>query len=206
MSYPYTPTAVSPRPTGPTGFGSSAPLPPPGAPIPLPPVPPRPGRSGSRRWPVVAGVIAACVAVLIAGVVGVYVGTVTTTKDQQAVQAAPPSPSSAPTPTAEQVRAATVDLCTRFAAGYRAMPSPQTSGFDVVPTANYIADALRDNSIADPAIRDAVAKSLQLLRDHAAALSREPSAGAIHIPPDFKAAPANAADQRSWDLCRAYEG
>ncbi|MGV7303124.1 hypothetical protein PJK45_24120 [Mycobacterium kansasii] len=142
----------------------------------------------------------------IAGIVGVYVGNRTATRDQPAIQAAPAAPASAPTPTAEQVRAATVDLCTRFAAGYRAMPSPQNTGFDVVPTANYIADALRDNPIADPSIRDAVTKSLALLRDHAAALSREPSAGAIHIPQDWKAAPANAADQQTWDLCRAYEG
>ncbi|MFV1501381.1 hypothetical protein [Mycobacterium kansasii] len=153
-----------------------------------------------------AAVIAACVAVFIAGIVGVYVGNRTATRDQPTVQAAPAASASAPTPTAEQVRAATVDLCTRFAAGYRAMPSPQNTSFDVVPSANYIADALRDNPVADPAIRDAVTKSLALLRDHAAALSREPSAGAIHIPQDFRAAPANAADQRTWDLCRAYDG
>lgn len=204
MTYPYTPTAVSPRPGDGTGFGASAP-PPFGAPIPLPPAPPRRGGSRSRRGLVIAGVIAACVAVFVSGIVGVYVGNRTATKDQPAVQAAPAAPS-APTPTAEQVRAATVDLCTRFAAGYRAMPSPQNSGFDVVPSANYIADALRDNPIADPGIRDAVTKSLAFLRDHAAALSREPSAGAIHTPQDFKAAPANAADQRTWDLCRAFEG
>lgn len=206
MSHPYTPTAVSPRPVGGMGYGGPVPPPLPGAPVPLPPVPPHGGRKDVRRGLVVAGVIAACVAVLVSGVVGVYVGNMTATKDQQASQAAPVPPPSAPAATADQVRAATVDLCSRFAAGYRAMPSPQNSGFDVVPTANYIADALRDNPIADPTIRDAVTKSLQFLHDHAAALSREPSAGAIHIPQDFRAAPANAADQRTWDLCRAYEG
>lgn len=205
MTYPYTPTAVSPRPADRTGFPVSAP-PPFGAPIPLPPAPDRREGQQSRRGPVVAAVIAACVAVFIAGIVGVYVGNRTATRDQPTVQAAPAASASAPTPTAEQVRAATVDLCTRFAAGYRAMPSPQNTSFDVVPSANYIADALRDNPVADPAIRDAVTKSLALLRDHAAALSREPSAGAIHIPQDFRAAPANAADQRTWDLCRAYDG
>lgn len=205
MSNPYTPTAVSPRPAGAMGFGTSAP-PPPGGPFPLPPAPPRRDDKRRRRGLVVAGVLGSCAAVLVAGVVGVYVGSVTATKDQAPAQVAPAAPTSAPTPTAEQVRAATVDLCTRFAAGYRAMPSPQNSGFDVVPTADYIADALRDNQIADPSIRAAVTKSLEFLRNHAAALSREPSAGAIRIPEDFRAAPANAADQRSWDLCRAYEG
>lgn len=206
MSHPYTPTVVDPRPAGGAGFGASVPPPLPGPPIPFPPTAPRPGRTDSRRGPVVAGVIAACVAVLVAGAVGVYIGSVTATKDQQASQAAPAPPPSAPAPTSDQVRAATVDLCTRFAAGYRAMPSPQHTSFDVVPTVNYIADALRDNPIADPSIRDAVTKSLALLRDQAAAYSREPSAGAIHVPQDWKAAPGNAADQRVWDLCRAYEG
>ncbi len=205
MPYRYTPTALSPRhPEVGMGFGGSVP-PPPGAPIPWPPPPARHDDRRSHRGLVVAGVLAACLSVLVAGIVGVYVGSLTATKDQQAVQAAPASPTSAP-PTAEQVRASTVDLCTRFAAGYRAMPSPQNRGFDVVPTANYIADALRDNPIADPSIRNAITKSLEFLRDQAAALSREPSAGAIHIPQDWKAAPANTADQRSWDLCRAYEG
>ena len=116
MSYPNPP---SPTPAG-GGFGASVPPPPPGAQIPLPPpAPPRRDRKGTGRGLAVAGVIAACVAVLVAGVVGVFVGNLTATKDQP-VQAAPASPTSAPTPTTEQVRAATVDLCTRFAAGYRA--------------------------------------------------------------------------------------
>lgn len=204
MAYPYTMTA---SPAGGMGVGALAPPRPPMAPVPLPPPPPsRRETNGVRRGLATAGVVGACIAVLVSGVVGVYVGTLTATKDQPAAQAVQAPPSSPPTPTAEQVRSATVDLCTRFAAGYRAMPSPQNSGFDVVPTTNYIADALRDNPIADPSIRDAVTKSLEFLRNHAAALSREPSAGAIHVPRDFKAAPANAADQRTWDLCRAYDG
>jgi hypothetical protein len=86
------------------------------------------------------------------------------------------------------------------------MPRPQNTGFDVVPTANYIADALRDNPAADTSIREAVTQSLKLLRAHVALASGEATAGAIQIPQGWTAEKANAADQQVWDLCRAYGG
>jgi hypothetical protein len=152
---------------------------------------------------IVAAAVGAFVAVLVVGLLGLYVGTRlmnNTAPQPQAPQA------SAPAPTADQVHAATVDLCTRFAAGYRAMPRPQNTGFDVIPTVNYIADALRDNSAADASIRDAVSQSLRLLRGHAMLASGEPDHGAIQNPVNWTVDAAAHADQRVWDLCRAYEG
>jgi hypothetical protein len=96
-------------------------------------------------------------------------------------------------------------LCTRFAAAYASIPTPQTRAADVVPAANYVADALRDNPVGDPGVRAAMIKSLQLMRDHGAALSREPSKGAVQPPTDWVAAAANAADDQVWARCNGYQ-
>lgn len=172
-----------------------------GGPASLPPPPQRRGDKRFRRGLSVAIVIAVCLAVVIVGGVGVYVGSRLTSSTSQRYEAQPVPVPSAPT---EQVRAATVDLCTRFAAGYRAMPAPQNTGFDLIPTINYIAHALRDDSIADVAISQAVAKSLLGLRDHAMLLSGEPDHGAIQNPVNWSVDAAAHADQHVWDLCRVY--
>lgn len=166
---------------------------PPGYP---PAQPPRKSKGG-----LITGVIVGAAAIaLTAGAIGGLIGNHMATAPTAAAPAAPPAP------TAEQVHVATVDLCTRFAAGYRAMPSPQNTGFDVLPTANFIADALRDNPAADSGIRGAAEKSLLLLRQHAESASGEPSRGAIQPATGWTADAANTADQRVWDLCRAYGG
>ncbi|MCP9276483.1 hypothetical protein [Mycolicibacterium arenosum] len=136
-----------------------------------------------------------------AGIGGVFVGSRLNTEpaDQQQTQASPPAPTDA------EVNAATVDLCTRFAAGYRAMPAPQNTGFDIVPTLDYIADALHDNPFADSRIREAVQDSLRLGRDQASNFSKEAARGAIQPATTWSVEAANKADQRVWDLCRAYE-
>lgn len=174
-----------------------------GGPASLPPPPQRRGDKRFRRGLSVAIVIAVCLAVVIVGGVGVYVGSRLTSSTSQRYEAQPVPVPSAPT---EQVRAATVDLCTRFAAGYRAMPAPQNTGFDVIPSLDYIADALSDNPSADNAIRNAVAESLRLARDQVSHLSNEAARGAIQPSMTWTPEMANQADQRVWDLCRAYGG
>ena len=161
-------------------------------PVPLPPSPPH------RRWRTVATVGATAVCIFAAGVGGVMVGAHFNNARPET------SKPVAVAPTADQVRVATVDLCTRFAAGYRAMPKPPTSGADVIPTLSYITAALVDNPAADSQIRAAVAESLRVGRDQAAWLSHEPARGAIRPPTDWEGLEANAADQRVWNLCRAY--
>lgn len=195
MTDQYTyPTHVATRPAAPGG--QMPPLPP--LPQAYPLQQPRKGKGGL----ITAAIVGAAAIALTAGGIGGLIGNHIATGS--APQSAPQAAATPPAPTTEQVHAATVDLCTRFAAGYKAMPSPQNSGFDVLPTANYISDALRDNPAADTDVRSAVTKSLTLLRAHVAVAGGERSQGAIQTPTNWTAAAANDADQRVWDLCRAY--
>lgn len=115
----------------------------------------------------------------------------------------PPAPAATAEPSAAEVRAQTIDLCTRFAAAYAAIPAPQTTSADMIPATNYVSEALRDNVDADPKVREAVEESLRLMRQHSAALSHEQVRGAVQPPNGFNAAPANQADDRVWDACYA---
>jgi hypothetical protein len=159
-------------------------------------------RDGSRIGAVVAAVavLAALFGAALGGLGGVLVGA-------HLSHPTPPSgPPPAPTPTADQVRNQTVDLCTRFATGMRAMPIPQNTSSDVVPMVNYLTTAVADNPAADSEIRAGVIEELRLQRDHASALSREATAGAIQPTQGWTAAPANDVSQRVFDHCRAYQG
>lgn len=151
--------------------------------------------AGKRRTIRIAAFLAAAFGLgLAGGLVGAHISP----------PPAPPAPVTAAEPSADEVRAQTIDLCTRFAAAYAAIPAPQTASADMIPATNYVADALRDNVNADPAVREAVLDSLRLMREHSAALSHEPARGAVQPPNGFRAAPANAADDRVWDRCYAY--
>lgn len=190
MSAPWQPTHPAPPAYGPAGG----------------PAAPQYSRGGNvaRRAGMVAGV---AVLVFVAGLAGVIVGAqIPPSPTASPPAAAPPSgpPPAAPDP--NQVRAQTIDLCTRFAAAYSSYPSPQKSAADVVPTANYISDALRDNQIADPGVRSAMTESLRQFRDHAAGFSREPAKGAVQPPTGWTAAAANAADEAVWSACTGYQG
>lgn len=192
MTNPYAPPSAFPQ-------GTSSPSPQ-IAPAPSPPSPVRTGRRVGWWAAAIAVVL-----VLVAGAAALGVGVGMKIADDRNVPAAAPSPP--PAPTAEQVRAATVDLCTRFVAAYEPIPTPQKTGYDLLPAINYIVDALRDNPDAEGSIRSAVADDVRLMREHAAALTRRPPDGAIRPPPTpWKADDANAADQRVWDLCRGYHG
>lgn len=171
-------------------------------PYPMPPAPPQPQPAVRRSSGVArAATIAALVACVFgAGVGGVAVGVHLAPRPTTAT---PPPATSPPPP--EVVRAQTIDLCTRWAAAYAAIPTPQTRAADVVPAANYVADALRDNPAADPGVRATMLKSLQLMRDQGAALSREPAKGAVQPPAGWTAAAANAADDQVWAACNGYQ-
>lgn len=173
----------------------------PGLPAPPQALPSGHPGTGRRRAGLVATVI---VSILGAGLAGVLVGTQTGSTSTPTPAAAPdPAP---PSPTTDQIRAQTIDLCTRFAAGYAMLPSPPRTAADIGPAANYIADALRDNASADPTIRTAIAESLRLYRDRAAMVSREPARGAVQPPTNWNADTANAADNRVWSACDSYQG
>lgn len=166
------------------------------------PPPPLPNRGPSRGGLITAAIVGAAAIALTAGGIGGLIGN-----HMASGSAAQPSPPYTPppaAPSAEQVRAATVDLCTRFAAANRAMPVPQNNGFDVIPSYNYLSEALQENPAADGAIRSAVTDSLRLARDQIAHFSHEPASGAIQPSTTWSAAVATAASQKVWDLCSTY--
>ena len=168
--------------------------------------PPIPAAGGHQMPPRTRVVLVAAAAVIAAafgaGVAGVIVGT-----HVASPRMSPTAPAVGPaTASPDEIRAETVDLCTRFATGIRAMPSPQKSALDVIPTIDYIAAALSDNLNANEEIRAAVVEDLRLARTQAAALSGEPPAGAIQPSGGWTAAAGNDADERVFKLCRAYQG
>src|SRR5277367_2977545 len=71
--------------------------------------------------------IGACASVFTAGALGVVVGS------HMANTPKPTATSTVPPPSAALIQAQTVDLCTRFAAAYAAVPVPQNDAADVVP-------------------------------------------------------------------------
>jgi hypothetical protein len=180
----------------------------PGGPGAMPPAPPTPQmpqfypapaprkRTGGLIAAVLGGaVVVALTAGAVGGFIGNHLASSTSAQSPQPVMALP---------TAEETHVATVDLCTRFAAGYHAIPDAQNSAADVIPSLTYITQALNDDQAADSTIRNAIAESLKLARDQASKLTKEPARGAIQPATTWTVQAANTADQRVWDLCRAY--
>lgn len=193
MSAPWQPPTYPP---GPPGYGPAST---PGA------VQDSRGNA-ARRAGMVAGV---AVLVFVAGLVGGIVGAQITSSPAASppTAAAPPSGPPPATPDPNQVRAQTIDLCTRFAAGYAMLPTPPKTAADIGPAADYIADALRDNGFAEPAIRTTVSDSLRLYHERAAMLSKAPAQGAVQAPSgSWSPAAADAADDAVWSACHGYQG
>lgn len=193
MTDQYTyPAQVATRPSAPGSY--MPPLPP--LPQAYPPPQPRKGKGGL----ITAAIVGAAAIALTAGGIGGLVGNHIAAGS--AAQSSPPAAASAPT--AEQVHAATVDLCTQYVAADRARPVPQNNGRDTIPSYLYVSEALRADLAADPAIRAAVTKALRLQQDQIAYFSHEPAAGAIQPPVTWSPEEATAASQKVWDLCKVY--
>jgi len=193
MTDQYTyPAQVAARPSAPGSY--MPPLPP--LPQAYPPPQPRKGKGGLITAAIVGAVAIALTAGGIGGLVGNHIA------GGSAAQSAPPAAASAPT--AEQVHAATIDLCTRYVAADRSLPNPQNNGRDVIPSYLYVVKALQDTPEADGAIRDAVVKVLKFEQDQIAHFSHEPAAGAIQPPVTWSPEDATAASQKVWDLCKVY--
>jgi hypothetical protein len=188
------PTHLPPQQSAPGGHMRPL-LPPPQS------YPSQPSRS-FKGGLIAAAIVGAAAIALTAGGIGRLIGNHILTGS--AAQYSPQPVTAPPASTAEQVHAATVDLCTRFAAGYHAMPSAQNTAADVIPSLTYITQALNDDLAADGTIRNALTESLKLARDQASKLTNEPARGAIQPSTSWTAAAANAADQKVWDLCRAF--
>lgn len=194
MTDQYTyPAHVATRPSAPGSY-----MPPPLPPLPqaYPPPQPRKGKGGL----IAAAIVGAAAIALTAGGIGGLVGN--HMAGGSAAQSSPPAAASAPT--AEQVHAATVDLCTRYVAADRARPVPQNNGRDTMPSYLYVSEALREDLAADPAIRAAVTNAMRFQQDQIAYFSHEPAAGAIQPPVAWSPEEATAASQKVWDLCKGY--
>lgn len=198
-AYPYRAamsagTTYPPQPTQAAGpaYGNLGATPYPG--------PPAPGNKPPRRGKLLLALAGTAVA---AGLLGAIVGTVAGLTIG-ANNAEPHTPA-AKTPTAAEIEAANVQVCTRFAAAYVAMPTPQTSGMDVLPVAAEISEAMKDNPNADPRILNATGDVVEQLRQHAAVLSREPQKGFVRPPTDWTAKKANEADNKAWNLCQGVK-
>jgi len=156
------------------------------------------------RWPSVVAIAAALLAGgVVGGVIGVIAGTHITRPAVSAMVRPAPAPAS---PASNEIRAATIDLCTAYAVGTRAMPIPQTKAMDVLPGINYINAALAADQAADPEIRAAVAADLVLTRQQAGALTHESPAGAIQPGTGWTADASNDSEETVFKLCRAYTG
>lgn len=196
MSTPWQPPAYPPG-TSPYPPAQTAGSTPPGTPAAT-------HRSGARRAVLAAAVAAVA---LVAGLAGVIVGAQITSTPTANPPAAAPSESPPAAPSPSQIRTQTIDLCTRFASGYAMLPTPPKTSADIGPAADYIADALRDNGFAEPAIRTAVSDSLRLYRERAAMLSKAPAQGAVQAPSgSWSPAAADAADDAVWSACHGYQG
>lgn len=175
-----------------------APVPPGGAYAPggVLPYPEQPSGKPPRR----TGLIVAVASVAVgAGLIGAVIGAAAGVSVAGRNSAAPVSKP----PTSAEVKAANVDLCTRFAAAYAAMPSHQNSGMDVLPVATELRDAVTDNPSADPKLLNAINVVADLTRQQAAVLSREQSKGYVQPPVDWSADKANDASVKAWNLCQS---
>lgn len=181
-----------------TPWPSAGHLPPP---LPSPPqnypAAPRRPKRGLIAATIVGAAVIALASAGIGGIIGNHIAAGSTAQSPQPAATPPP-------PTAQQVHAATVDLCTRYVAADRAVPYPQNSGRDLIPSYIYVSTALNETPQADHAIRDAVIKALKFDQDQIAHFSHEPAAGAIQPPVEWSSAEATAASQKVWDLCKGY--
>jgi len=189
---------------------SAAPLPPaPGQYGALPPTP-RPGEAlpsaSSRRrpWLIPAGVAGTAVVALIAGVT---LGAVfaSSGSDSGARDAAPTAglPTNAPggvTPSAAEVHAQDVSLCTSYAIINSAIPRPDRVGSDLLPAVTALKVALAENPDASAPVRVAVTDIASVYQARVAEHGKVRTRGLAEPPPYSLDAEKNAVDQ-VWTAC-----
>jgi hypothetical protein len=200
MSYPGGNSDAVPAAVGPLNSGYGSYGPPPGYPgAPVPPVqqgsPPRgPGRG---RLVAVVGVTA-----LVSAVVGgLVVGGFVAASGGGTVDPRPTAAPAAPVPTADQMHAADVRLCTSFVISNSAMPNPQKTALEVLPGANALRIALAENPDATPKIRDAM-KALVSAYDSVMANFGNVRTRGYAEPPKYDGDAFDAAFDVAWSVCQ----
>jgi hypothetical protein len=138
----------------------------------------------------------AVTALISAGIGGGIVAAVNhTTSPTQAAPAAPPAP------TAKQVHADNVRLCTLWATYNSAMPDPPKTAMDVLPTLNGLRWALAESPNASPEIRDAL-RALVDQYDASIASTGTVRTRGYAAPPPYSLEKFHAVYDRAWDACQ----
>lgn len=191
-------------------YGSAPPAPAPGQYGALPPTPPPgadwqpPPPQRRRRWVVPALVGGTAVVALVAGVTlgAVFSGG---GNDSGASTAGPAvsEPANAPAgapPSATEVHAQDVSLCTSYAIINTAIPTPDTSGSDLLPAVAALQTALAENPNASAPVRVAVTDMTSVYEARIAAHGGVRARG-LAEPPLYTVEGHKAASAQVWAVC-----
>lgn len=170
-----------------------------GAPPPAPPQPPPvPAR---RRWLVPALVGGTAVAALT---IGALLGAVFTggsgadTASPLTSQTA--APTADPAPSAAEVHAQDVSLCTSYAVINSATPRPDLVGSDLLPTVTALKVALAENPHASADVREAVTNMTEVYYARVAEHGKVRTRG-LAEPPPYSLEDQKEAVDRVWVVC-----
>ncbi len=191
-------------------YGSAPPAPAPGQYGALPPTSPPPGAAWQppaarrRRWVVPAVVGGTAVVALVAGVAlgAVFSGG----GDDSGASTAGPiasEPANGPagaSPSASEVHAQDVSLCTSYAIINTAIPTPDTRGSDLLPAVAALQIALAENPNASAPVRVAVTDMTSVYQARIAAHGEVRKRG-LAEPPLYTVEAHKAASAEVWAVC-----
>lgn len=178
-------------------YGALPPTPPPGTPW-----QPKPARR--RRWLVPAVVGGTAVVALVAGVTlgAVFGGDQAASESSSAgpVGSDPASASAGGVPSPAEVHAQDVSLCTSYAIINTAIPTPDTSGADLLPAVAALKIALAENPSASAPVRAAVTDMASVYEARIASHGKVRTRG-LAEPPPYTVEAHKAASAEAWSVC-----
>lgn len=192
--------SAAPHPPAPGHYGALPAAPPPGAPG----QPPSPAR---RRWVMPAVVGGTAVVALIAGVTlgAAFGGGGASDSGNSEGPGATLSPTTgvaggggAPSPA--EIHAQDVSLCTSYAIINTAIPTPDTTGSDLLPAVAALQNALAENPYASPPVRAAVTDMTSVYEARIAAHGKVRARG-LAEPPPYTVEAHKAASAEVWAVC-----
>ena len=192
--------SAAPHPPAPGHYGALPPAPHPGTPG----QPPSPAR---RRWVMPAMVGGTAVVALIAGVtLGAVFGgggasdSGTGNEGPVAIQSDPTGVAGGGVPSPAEVHAQDVALCTSYAIINTAIPTPDTTGSDLLPAVAALQNALAENPYASPPVRAAVTDMTSVYEARIAAHGKVRARG-LAEPPPYTVEAHKAASAEVWAVC-----
>lgn len=191
--------SAAPHPPAPGHYGALPPAPPPGAPG----QPPSPAR---RRWVMPAVVGGTAVVALIAGVTlgaafgGGGASNSGNSEGPGAIQSDPTGVAGGGAPSPAEIHAQDVSLCTSYAIINTAIPTPDTTGSDLLPAVAALQNALAENPYASPPVRAAVTDMTSVYEARIAAHGKVRARG-LAEPPPYTVEAHKAASAEVWAVC-----